>query len=113
MHFVGWNIERALGLARYDFIAVYIIANCKQGALYTGVTSNLAKRMELHKLGRGSEFASEYGCDRLVWFERYAEMLPAIRHEKRIKRGKRQWKIDLIEESNPDWDDLSRDVLIY
>ena len=100
-------------MARYDFIAVYIIANRKNGTLYTGVTSDLPKRMSLHKIGRGSDFAAEHECNKLVWFQRYTEMHPAIRHEKRIKRWKRQWKIDLIEESNPDWKDLSMDVLVY
>ena len=100
-------------MARYDFIAVYILANRKQGALYTGVTSDLPNRIGLHKIGRGSEFAAKYECNRLVWFERYTEMAPAIRHEKRIKRWNRQWKIDLIEKSNPDWRDISIDVFVY
>lgn len=100
-------------MARYDFIAVYILANRKQGALYTGVTSDLPKRMELHKLGRGSAFAARYGCTQLIWFERYTEMHPAIRHEKRIKQWRRQWKIDLIERSNPDWDDQSQNLSAY
>ena len=100
-------------MARYDFIAVYILTNRKNGALYTGVTSDLPNRMELHKLGRGSEFAAKYECRKLVWFQRYTEMHPAIRHEKRIKRWNRQWKIDLFEASNPDWRDLSVDILVY
>lgn len=100
-------------MPRYHFIAVYIIANRKQGALYTGVTSDLPSRMALHKIGRGSAFAAEYGCDRLIWFMRYPEMRPAIQHEKRIKRWKRQWKIELIEEANPDWRDLSAELSVY
>ncbi|MEL7482295.1 MAG: GIY-YIG nuclease family protein [Pseudomonadota bacterium] len=100
-------------MARYDFIAVYLLANRRNGALYCGVTSDLPKRLELHKLGKGSTFTAEYGCKALVWFERYFDMHLAIRHEKRIKRWKRRWKIDLIEESNPDWKDLSMDVVVH
>ena len=100
-------------MARYDFIAVYILANRKHGAIYTGVSSDLPKRVELHRLGKGSKFTAEHKIHTLVWFQRYTEMHPAIRHEKRIKRWNRQWKIDLIEESNPDWFDVSMDALVY
>lgn len=100
-------------MSRYRFIAVYILTNRKQGALYTGVTSDLPSRMVLHKVRRGSEFAAEYGCDLLIWFQRYPEMHSAIRHEKRIKRWKRQWKIDLVKEANPDWHDLTAELSAY
>ena len=100
-------------MPRYDFIAVYMLANRKKGTLYTGVTSDLPNRIGLHKIGRGSEFAAKYGCKTLVWFHRYTDMHPAIRHEKRLKKWNRQWKIDLIEKSNPDWRALSMDVLVY
>ncbi|MEM7661278.1 MAG: GIY-YIG nuclease family protein [Pseudomonadota bacterium] len=99
-------------MARYDFIAVYLLANRKHGALYCGVTSDLPNRLALHRLGKGSAFTAKYGCNRLVWFERYVDMPSAIRHEKRIKRWPRSWKIDLFATSNPDWRDVSMDVLV-
>ena len=70
------------------------------------VLADLGARMEAHKTGTGSVFAGKYGCNRLVWFERFDEMAPAIAMEKRLKRWPRKWKIDLIEEANPNWDDL-------
>ena len=100
-------------MARYDFIAVYILTNRKQGALYTGVSSDLPKRLEPHRLGKGSAFTARYNCKTLVWFERYFDLPLAIQHEKRIKRWRRQWKIDLIEQSNPDWRDMAMDALVY
>ena len=93
-------------MPRFDFIAAYMLANRKNGALYAGATADLAARMELHKAGRGSRFTAKYGCDRLVWFERFDEMAPAIACEKRLKRWPRRRKIDLIESINPHWDDL-------
>ena len=100
-------------MSRYSFIACYILANRKQGTLYTGVTSNLVQRMEQHKLGKGSRFASKYGCDRLVWYCRYDEMAPALQREKAIKSWPRRWKINLIEEHNRFWDDLSGQLSDY
>lgn len=93
-------------MARFDFIATYILANRKNGTIYTGSTSDLGARMDQHKAGRGSWFTSKYGCTRLVWFEHFEEMAPAIAREKRLKSWPRRWKIQLIEETNPDWDDL-------
>lgn len=100
-------------MARYDFIAAYLLANRKLGTLYAGVTFDLIARMEAHKLGLGSAFADTYGCDRLVWFARYPDMRPAIQHEKRIKRWKRAWKVELIEAANPDWKDLTGELSVY
>ena len=94
-------------MARYDFIAVYIVANRKQGTIYTGVTSDLWARLGQHKSGKGSLFTGKYGCDRLVWCEQHQDMASALGRERRIKTWKRQWKIDLIEMANPDWDDLT------
>ncbi len=93
-------------MARFDFIAAYMLANRKNGTLYAGSTADLVARMEAHKAGVGSVFTAKYGCMRLVWFERFEEMAPAIAYEKRLKRWTRQWKIDLIEAVNPDWEDL-------
>ena len=97
-------------VGRYAFIAVYILANRKNGTLYIGVTSNLRTRMQAHKLGTGADFPAKYGCDRLVYYERFENMGEAIGREKRLKAWKRQWKIELIESINPDWKDLSGDL---
>lgn len=94
-------------MARFDFIAVYLLANRKYGTLYCGVTSDLPTRMDQHKQGAGSVYTAKYNCARLVWFEQHQTMPPALHREKRIKTWNRQWKINLIEEANPNWDDLS------
>jgi putative endonuclease len=85
---------------------VYILANRRQGALYTGVTSNLAARVFEHREGLPLGFASRYGCTRLVFYERHDRMDEAIAREKQIKAGGRGKKIALIESMNPDWKDL-------
>lgn len=88
------------------FIAVYILANRKNGTLYTGVTSNLLNRMWEHREGIHEGFAKKWGCTRLVWFEQHDLISEAIRREKSIKVYRRQNKINLIEAINPDWKDL-------
>ena len=85
---------------------VYILANRRQGTLYAGVTSNLAERMFQHREGLTPGFSSRYGCNRLVFYERYERMDEAIAREKQIKGGSRAKKIALIEAMNPDWRDL-------
>ena len=86
---------------------VYILANRKQGTLYTGVTSDLLRRMSEHRLGILPGFTRRHDIKRLVWFEQFGEILPAIAREKLIKKWHRQWKINLIEAANPHWDDLA------
>ena len=85
---------------------VYMMASKKGGTLYVGVTSDLARRVEEHQTGVGSRFAAKYGCKRLVWFEGHDRIERAITREKTIKKWPRQWKINAIEETNPDWNDL-------
>ena len=85
---------------------VYIMTNKKHGTLYVGVTSNLAKRIGHHHLGQGSEFVKKWGLKKLVYAESYQNVELAIAQEKRLKKWRRQWKIQLIEKANPDWDDL-------
>ena len=85
---------------------VYILANRRQGTLYTGVTSNLAQRIFQHRDGMTPGFATRYGCNRLVFYEAYERMDEAIAREKQIKGGSRAKKIALIETSNPEWKDL-------
>lgn len=85
---------------------VYILASGLGGTLYVGVTNNLLKRVLEHRDGRGSEFTAKYGVHQLVYYEVHEEIEQAILREKRIKRWKRAWKVNLIEERNPVWDDL-------
>lgn len=94
-------------MAQYDCIAVYITTNDRNGAIYTGSTSDLESRIHQHKLGVFDGFSKEKGCTRLVWFEVHAEMGEAIRRERAIKHWPRAWKLALIEALNPEWRDLS------
>ena len=90
--------------------AVYILASRRNGTLYVGVTSNLASRIEAHRSGMVDGFTEKYGVKTLVYFELHADMYEAIQREKRIKKWNRSWKIQLIEQANPDWNDLSDQV---
>ena len=89
---------------------VYILANRKNGALYTGVTSDLAARMMQHRDGKGSRFCAKYGITRLVYIEEAPTISDAIAREKAIKKWRRAWKIELIEKHNPEWRDLFYDL---
>ncbi|MFL6630663.1 MAG: GIY-YIG nuclease family protein [Vitreoscilla sp.] len=86
---------------------VYILASQRLGTLYTGVTSDLARRMHQHRQHEQAGFTSRHDVARLVWFLQGEDIASAIALEKKIKNRGRQWKIDLIEKSNPDWKDLS------
>ena len=86
--------------------AVYIVANRKQGTIYVGVTSDLPKRVFQHREGAMDGFTKRYGCKKLVWFELHSTMEYAIFREKQLKAGSRAKKVQLIEETNPDWFDL-------
>ncbi len=85
---------------------VYILASKKNGTLYTGITSDLPRRIEEHRNGIGSKFTAKYGATRLVWFEEHELITQAIIREKTIKKWPRQWKINMIEEHNPNWNDI-------
>ncbi len=87
---------------------VYIAANRKNGALYIGVTNDLARRNFEHKTGEGKNFTARYGITNLVYYETYPTILEAIAREKQMKHWKREWKIKRIKEMNPDWKDLSQ-----
>ena len=89
---------------------VYILANRRQGTLYTGVCRDLSRRVWEHREGHGSEFAEKWGCAKLVWYDRFERFVDAIAYEKRVKKWRRTWKIDLIEKANPDWRDLYLDM---
>jgi putative endonuclease len=84
-----------------------MLASGFNGTLYTGVTSNLVGRIMQHRDGTYEGFTSRYGIARLVWFETAATMADAIGSEKRIKAWRRDWKKNLIERDNPNWDDLA------
>jgi putative endonuclease len=86
--------------------AVYIMASQRNGTLYTGVTSDLAKRAWQHWEGLLPGFTTRYACKLLFWYERHDDMTAAIEREKQIKAGSRKRKLALIEASNPDWRDL-------
>jgi putative endonuclease len=90
---------------------LYILANKPYGTLYTGVTSNLHKRLHQHRIGVGSEFTKKYGVTRLVYYEVHDLVTDAIQRETNIKRWKRDWKIALIEEVNPGWKELDHTLL--
>ncbi len=87
--------------------SVYIITNYTNTVLYTGVTNDLERRMQEHRLWIGSEFAKRYRCCKLVYYDVTDGMYEAIAEEKRIKAGSRASKIILIERRNPEWADLS------
>ncbi len=90
---------------------VYLMASGKNGTLYLGVTSNLIQRVHQHKTGTFEGFTSRYAVKSLVWFEATPSIEAAIEREKQIKNWKREWKIALIEKSNPEWLDLYETIL--
>ena len=85
---------------------VYILASRRHGTLYIGVTNDLIRRVYEHKIKAVRGFTKRYNVYRLVWFEIYDDPENAIAREKELKKWRRDWKIRLIEESNPNWDDL-------
>lgn len=91
--------------------SVYILASKRNGTLYTGVTSDLLKRIWEHKQDLVEGFTKKYQVHTLVYFEQYDDMQAAITREKRLKKWKRDWKIKLIEQANPSWRDLWQDLV--
>jgi putative endonuclease len=85
---------------------VYIVTNRRDGVLYVGVSSHLARRAWEHRDGLVEGFTRRYRLKRLVWAERHATILSAIQREKNIKHWPRKWKVDLIVATNPEWHDL-------
>jgi putative endonuclease len=85
---------------------VYLLASTKHGTLYLGVTNNLVRRIYEHRTKAAGGFTARYGVDKLVWFEIYEDAVTAISREKELKKWRRDWKIRLIEEANPEWGDL-------
>ncbi len=97
-------------LSYQKFFYVYILASNRNGTLYIGITSNLPQRIYEHKNHLTPGFTSRYNVNKLVYFERFDDAKAAIKHEKRLKEWKRNWKKDLIEKFNPDWRDLYYDL---
>lgn len=85
---------------------VYILASRRNGTLYTGSTTDIERRIGEHRSGAGSHFTAQYKVFRLVYVEAHDDWEDAHRREHRIKRWRRQWKLNLIEATNPDWRDL-------
>ena len=89
----------------------YILASKRNGTLYIGVTNNLFSRVLQHKLKQNkNSFTAKHNIDKLVYYEEYQNIQDAIVREKKLKRHKRQWKIELIEKDNPAWRDIAKDM---
>ena len=84
----------------------YIVASCRNGTLYIGSTDSLTIRIGQHKTRTFDGFTARHGCDQLVWFQTFDTRESAFRRERRMKEWRRSWKLELIEEANPDWRDL-------
>ena len=89
---------------------VYILANQRNGTIYTGSTSDLVKRVWQHKNKLTPGFTKKYNVNLLVYYETHSTIYEAARREKRLKNWPRNWKINLIEEGNPKWRDLYQDI---
>ena len=85
---------------------VYIVASQRNGTLYVGVTNDLARRAYEHRTRAVRGFTATHGVKMLVWYEPHDSIVEAIAREKRLKRWRREWKLDLIETANPQWLDL-------
>jgi len=92
------------------YYCVYIMTNKTNSVLYTGVTNNLRRRVMEHKAGNGGKFTSKYKITKLVFYECGDDINTAINREKQIKGGSRQNKINLINDMNPEWEDLFNEL---
>jgi putative endonuclease len=109
-HVMQANISVRQGTYMDKQPAVYILASKRNGTLYIGVTSELRRRIWQHKNNVLPGFTNTYGVHSLVYYELHGSMRAAIEREKKIKKWKRAWKLDLIETSNPEWRDLWEDI---
>ncbi len=89
---------------------VYLLASRRRGTLYVGVTNDLLKRVWQHRQGLVEGFTKTYGVKTLVWYEQTDSIESAIVREKQIKKWNRDWKVELIEANNPEWNDLYKNV---
>ena len=90
---------------------VYILASQKNGTIYVGVTNSLARRGDEHRATGGPSFTAKYNVNTLVYYEAYGSPAIAIHREKNLKAWKRLWKLNLINATNPDWQDLAQELL--
>jgi putative endonuclease len=90
---------------------VYILASRMYGTLYVGITNNLIRRMWEHKNDVVAGFSKDYRVHRLVWFEVHETPIGAITREKQIKKWNRDWKVNLIQAKNPQWNDLYESIV--
>jgi putative endonuclease len=90
---------------------VYMLASGRNGTLYVGVTSHLVQRVWQHKQGVVDGFTKGYGVKQLVWYEQHDNAESAITREKQVKKWRRKWKIELIEQGNPYWNDLYSSIV--
>ena len=90
---------------------VYVLASKRNGTLYVGVTSDLVKRIWEHRNDLVPGFTKKYAVHMLVYFEMHADMTSAITREKQLKKWNRTWKLRLIEDKNPQWNDLYETIL--
>ena len=91
--------------------SIYILSNKKYGTLYIGVTSNLIQRVWQHKAKVTQGFTHKYGLDKLVYYELHTDISDAILREKQLKKWRRQWKLNLINQQNPYWVDLWEQIV--
>ena len=91
--------------------AVYNLASKRHGTLYIGVTSDLVKRVWEHNNNVVEGFTKRYGVHQIVWYELHENMESAIEREKQLKEWKRRWKLELIENTNPNWSDLYPNII--
>jgi putative endonuclease len=90
---------------------VYILASKRNGTLYVGMTEDIAKRVVRHKDRRANQFAAKYDVGKLVYYEKHKSQEEAIKREKQVKKWRRQWKLELIEKYNSEWQDLFGEVI--
>ncbi len=90
---------------------VYIISNKPHGTLYIGVTSNLSGRIWQHKNKVCKGFTEKYNLQYLVWYEVHNDMQSAISREKQLKNWRRDWKLELVNQFNPEWKDLYKEII--
>ena len=90
---------------------VYLITNKRYGTLYVGVTSDLVRRIYEHRSGAVKGFSKQHDLGQLVWYEAHGDVLAAIAREKLIKKWHRDWKINLVQSSNPEWRDLYESIV--
>jgi putative endonuclease len=102
----GNPVLPGVGKSRERTFWVYILANRLGGTLYIGVTNDLIRRVYEHRTDAIPGFAKKYQVHRLIYYEQFFDIENAIRREKLLKKWSRAWKIQLIENSNPNWDDL-------